>query len=304
MNTVHHLFPLFVRFRRSVSVAALLFAFGIVAGCEDPAPNEYVPVPYVEGYLFVDHPIEGITVLTSQPLSEEYDQSRAIMRDAEVTIESNGTRYSLVYDPSGGGSYRYPDTSVTVLPNTRYALTVRFPDGQVLTGETTTPARIAWTRLPYSVLQYPSDTTTLLSPDSLRISWTPGSTTEYLIRVRCLDTLGYGRWLDPPTDEINGRTNNLGRFETPETPTFYGTARWGFVQTTNVPTVWTAFRWYGRHEVAILSPDKHFMDWFKLTRFSGAPQYNEEFSNIRGGVGVFGSASIIAHDAFLLKRKK
>ena len=41
-----------------------------------------------------------------------------------------------------------------------------------------------------------------------------------------------------------------------------------------------------------------------MTKFSGNPQYNPEFSNIIGGTGVFASASIVESETFLLKRKK
>jgi hypothetical protein len=295
--------PAMSKAMRLLPCALSLFVVALVTGCEDTPPNAYVPVPYVEAYLIVDRPIEGVTVLMSQPLSTAYDQRAALVRDADVTVTANGTTWPLAFRVEGeGGSYACPDTTVTVQPNTTYTLTVRLRDGSTLTGETTTPSRLAWIKPPAATLQYPSDTTKLPSPDSLHITWTPGNNKEYLIRVRCLDTLGYGRFLSPPTDEINGRTNNIDKFETPDEPTFYSVTRWGFVQTTDAPTVWTAFRWYGSNEVAVLAPDKHFLDWFKLTRFSRAPQFNREYSNITGGAGVVGSASVISGDVFLLKR--
>ena len=39
----------------------------------------------------------------------------------------------------------------------------------------------------------------------------------------CIRDSAYGALLQPPTSEENSRTNNLDKFETPETPTFYGT---------------------------------------------------------------------------------
>ena len=283
--------------------AAVLLLLAASSGCEDTPPNAYVPVPYVEAYLVVDRPIEGVVVLMSQALSQAYEQSAALVRDAEVTIGTDGATYPLIFSEADG-AYAYPDSTVKVLPATRYTLTVRLKDGTVITAETNTPARIEWISGPDNVLQYPSDTTKLFSPDSLRIAWTQGSTKEFLVRVRCLDTLAYGSLLEPPTEETNSRTNNLDKFETPESRTFYGTARWGYMQTTAAPTVWTVFKWHGRNEVAILAPDKYFLDWFKLTRFSRSPQFNPEYSNIRGGTGVFGSAALVTKEVFLLKRVK
>jgi hypothetical protein len=181
-------------------------------------------------------------------------------------------------------------------------LRVELVDGTVMSAETTTPQRIMWTKPPAQVLQYPSDTVALPSPDSLHIAWTPVPASEYLIRVRCGDTLGYGAYLTPPTPEINGRTNNLSMFEGPEDPSFYSVLRWGYVQSSTVPTVWTAFRWYGMHDIAVLVPDAWFLAWFKATQWAGNVQYNKQYSNIRGGLGVFASASIIENRAFVLKR--
>lgn len=287
----------------AIVLAALLLA--AMPGCEDQPPFDYEPMPYVEGYLFVDRPIEGIVVAMSQSLAQPYDQGAAVVRDAEVVVAADGASYTLAFRPEGdGGSYFLPDTTVLVKPSTVYALTVRFPGGKTVTAETVTPERIAWTRPPADILQYPSDTVRLPTPDSLRISWTPGSTVEYIVRVRCLDTAAYGAYLTPPTAEANGRTNNLSMYETAERKTFYSTTRWGFLQATVTPTVWTAFRWYGRNAVAILSPDRCFIDWFKLTRWSGNPQYNRTYSNINGGTGVFGSASLVEKEVFLRKRVK
>jgi hypothetical protein len=152
------------------------------------------------------------------------------------------------------------------------------------------------------VLQYPQDTTQLFSPDSLRIAWTPGNSPEYIIRVTALDTLGYGSYLSPPTGEINERTNNLP-FEDPGDPQFYTRIRWGFIQVSQAPTVWAAFRWYGKNEVAILAADKPLLDWFKATQWGGrSVEYRDQYSNVQGGLGVFGSASVAAKEVFLQKR--
>jgi hypothetical protein len=291
--------------RQSRGVLFVLPMLLLLTSCEDAPPNSFVPVPYVEGYLFVDRPINGIVVATSQSLAVKYDLPSGMIADADVQISDGGASYQLAYRVVNGvGSYWYPDSTVLVKPATRYTLSVRLKSGAVLGGSTLTPERIEWTKPPRSLLQYPSDTVHLTSPDSLRIAWTPGNGVEYIIRAQCLDTLAYGAYLVPSTDEQNGRTNNFGQIETAERNTFYSTTRWGFVQATGVPTVWTAFRWYGRNNIAILSPDVHFLDWFKMTKFSGNPQYNPQFSNITGGTGIFASAAMVEKELFLLKRVK
>jgi len=290
--------------RHIPALAVLFFGLSLTA-CEDSPPTDYIATPFLEAYLIVDQPIEDVVVAISQPITEVFDYNQMMAADAEVVISSEGVDYPLQYVVEDGiGRFRYPDTTMKVQPETRYAIRASMPDGSVMRAETVTPARIAWTVPPRDLLQYPQDTTVLVSPDSLRISWTAGNSSEYIIRVKVLDTLGYGTYLTPPTEEINGRTNNIP-FEEPDDPTFYTRTRWGFVQANQAPTVWAAFRWYGKNEVAILAADKPMLEWFKATQWGGrSVQYRDEFSNVEGGIGILASASIVTHDVFVLKRKK
>jgi hypothetical protein len=284
---------------------ALVLAVLILPACEDEPPSDYIPVPYLEGYLEVGEPIRNIIVGISQPITSPFDYSSMMVKDAQVVISAAGRDYDLQYrEIDNVGSYYFPDTTVVVQPETKYSIRVRMPDGATMSAETVTPQRISWVIPPRDVLQYPQDTTVLVSPDSLRISWTKGNSPEYLVRARVLDTLRYGWYLQPPTEEINERTNNIP-FEDPDDPQFYTSVRWGFVQSNQAPTVWAAFRWYGRNEVAILATDKAMNDWFKATQWGGrSVEYRPEYSNVVGGVGVFGSASVITKEVFLLKRKR
>lgn len=291
-----------VLFRYSMVLLVVAVAF---TACEDEPPTTYDPVPFLEAYLTVDKPVQGIIVAISQPITEPFDYGDMMISDAEVTLSAKGVDYELRYvERNGVGSYLLPDSSITVKPDTRYEITVRLPNGKSMYAETVTPQRIGWITPPREFLQYPQDTTRLFSPDSLRIEWTPGNSTEYIVRVRVLDTLGYGRYLDPPVVEKNERTNNIP-FEEPDDPTFYTFTRWGFVQTSRAPTVWAAFRWFGLNEVAILAPDKPMLDWFKSTQWGGrSVVYRPEYSNVEGGVGIFASASIVRQNVFVLKNKK
>jgi hypothetical protein len=290
----------------SIRTIALMIPLALLfAACEDQPPTDYDPKPFLEAYLIVDEPIRNIVVGISQPITQAFDYAAMMDRAAEVVIQSSEGSYALQFTMMDGiGAFAHPDTNVLVKPETEYTIRVRTSDGSVMTARTVTPKRMSWITPPREVLQYPQDTTVLFSPDSLRISWASAAVPEYLVRVNVLDTLGYGTYLQPQTEEINERTNNLP-FEDPGDPQFYTSTRWGFIQTTQAPTVWAAFRWYGRNEVAILAPDKALADWFKATQWGGrSVEYRPEYSNIRGGVGVFGSASVVAQEVFVLKRKK
>lgn len=285
-------------------VLLLFSALILLTACEDAPPTDYHPKPYVQAFLFIDQPIEKIAISISQPIDQPFDKLKGVVRDADVRIEVGDETLQLVFrEDEEGGTYYYPDTSRLVQPGTEYKLRVALADGTELQAATQTPQRIEWVVRPRDVLQYPQDTVNLVSPDSLRISWTRGNNTEFLIRVTVLDTLGYGMYLAPPTAEVNDRTNNASRFEDPEDPQFYSSTRWGYVQFNMVPTVWTAFRWYGRNEVAIIAGDLWFLNWFKSVQWGGrSVEYRPQYSNIRGGLGIFASASIITHDTFVLKR--
>ena len=289
---------------RTLPLIGVLLLLQLTA-CEDQPPTDYQPTPFLEGYLIVDEPIRDIVVAVSQPITEPFSYDNMMLSDAEVVLSGGGADYTLQYVVTDGvGSYRYPDSTVTVQPETEYSIRVTLSDGTVMRAETVTPARIAWTVPPRDMLQYPQDTTKLVSPDSLRIQWTPGNSVEYIIRVQALDTLGYGAYLAPPTEEINERTNNIP-FEEPDDPTFYTLTRWGFVQTNQAPTVWAAFRWYGRNDVSILAPDQYMLEWFKATQWGGrSVQFRPEYSNVEGGIGILASAAVISYDVFVLKRKK
>jgi hypothetical protein len=284
---------------------ALVFAAAVMifTACEDEPPTNYIPKPFIEAYLFVDRPIEDVIVMITQPLNETYTYGNGTVTDADVIVKSGSDSYSLQYhEIDGVGSYFLPDTTVLIKPGTVYDLEVRLKSGEVITASTTTPDSISWVTPPKDVIQYTKDTINLPIVDSLNIQWTPGNVTEYIIRIRVLDTLDYGAYLNPPREEFNERTNNEP-FEDGESPTFYSFTRWGFIQVTQVPTVWKAFKWYGKNEVAIIAPDRSFLQWFKSTLFSGRPRFNSEYSNVQGGEGVFASGSIITWDTFLLKWK-
>lgn len=283
----------------------LLTGLGIAAaGCEDPVPTDYIPEYVFTGYMIVDEPIGSITLSLSQAPLGEYDEFEARVRDASVRIWSGSDTFDLVFGPVDGDTtmqaYYYPDTTVRVKPNTTYHMETRLTDGTVLTGQTTTPERIEWVQAPRETLQYPTDTIKLPSPDSLKLVWTRAAgVTEYLISVRALDTLNYGFYLEPPTSEKNRR---IERFFESNAPRYNDQVRWGFLQNTEVNVVWVAFKWFGLHEVSVYAPDPAMLEWFKQLQFGGN-QYQELLSNVDGGIGVFGSASVVRQETFLLKNQ-
>lgn len=281
-----------------ITFAALLF----ISGCEDLPPDKYIPETYVEAYLIVDEPIENIIVMTSQPLSSSFTYDESLVSDAEVRItDENNTEYILEFRDSNEVGYYLPDTTVLVQPETEYTLEITLGDGTVITGETTTPARFDWIRPPKDIIQYPKDTLSLPEVDSLEIEWENASgAIWYLLRIRCADTLDYGIYLDNVSnDELNRRIERpWSRRER-----FYNdVSRWvGAIPNNKTPLVWTTLKWFGRTEVSVYAPDFNFLQWFIHYQRTGI--YEPILGSVEGGIGVFGSASVIRKESFVLKNQ-
>lgn len=283
----------------ATAVAALLFT---ATGCEDLPPDSYIPQYVLEGYMLVDKPMAGIRLTRSQSVTDTFKFEKGVVPNADVKIIAGGNVYQLQYRGSNrSGEYFYPDTTVTVQPNTTYNIEVRIPDGAMLTAQATTPERIAWINPPKSVLQYPVDTLNLPSPDSLKLRWTtaPG-VVEYLISVRCDDTLEYGKYLEPSTGERNRR---IERSYEKDVPLYNDVSRWGFLPHNEVATVWSAFKWFGRSTVTVYAADNTMSRWFKLTHFGANPTFDPLYSNVTGGLGIFAAASIVEAQSFVLKNQ-
>ncbi len=281
---------------------AILLALLFVSSCEDAPPTDYLPRPYVQGYLLVGEPIQDIIVAVSQPIDQPYDFGSSLVRNAEVQIQVDERIIPLVFrEQPGGGSYVSVDSSIRVQPQTTYKLFIRMPDGAVVRAETTTPAIIAWLDSPPDRVQYPRDTTRLAADDSLSVSWTSGGSTDFLVRVMALDTVGYGGYLSPATSEPNARTNNRGERRSIN----YSLTRWGYTAQSRTQIAWSSFSWFGRNDIAIFSPDRWFLKWFKSVQFSRlSPEYDPQESNISGGIGVFGSAAVISKEMFVQKNSR
>lgn len=287
--------------RASLQCVVVLLAI-ILGACEDAAPTEYIPQVVVEAFLIVDEPVDGIRVTRSQSVADTFRYERSAIADADVKLIAGDRTYQLAYrSDSTVGEYYLPDTSIRIEPLTTYRLVVTTPDGTVASGETRTKERIAWIKPPREILYYPQDTVGLPAPDSIALSWTAlPDVTEYVIAVTCLDTLGYGRYLDPPTDERNRR---MVRFFEEGAPFYDDVTRTGFIQGSGTPVSWFAFKWFGRQEVVVYAADQAFVNWYKMTHFQSPPTYQPLLGNVTGGLGVVASASAARREIFVMKNQ-
>ena len=271
----------------------------ILSSCEDPVPFDYVRETYVQAFLIVDEPIQNIAVMYSQPLNEVYNYNKSMVRDADVKIIGEDQEFVLSLSTDSSTGYFYADTSYKVKPKTKYKIEIKLKDGTVLTGETLTPDRFSWASKPPDLLQYPKDTLNLPQLDSVKLMWTKVPSVEfYLISIKCTDTLDYGKYLTPPTNEGNRRIERPWNQDN----WFKETTNWALIPNTQTPIVWNIHKWYGRHQISIYAPDYNYLRWF--IQVLAKNQYDPLLGSITGGIGVFGSASVIRNDYFLIKNQQ
>lgn len=276
-----------------ISLISLIFI-----SCEDTAPGDYIENYIVEALLIVDEPIQGISVIKTQPIFEKYIHDSAFVRNAIVEINHNNLNYKLKFRNKEDGKVGYflDDQTILVEPNTTYNLKITLPNGKVITGSTTTPNRIQWTKKAKDYIQYPIDSLKLPATDT--IAWTKASGIDfYLVSVTCLDTLEYGKYLDPPTAEKNRRIwrpfrqDRFYREITSISP----------IANTQSTIVWDIFRWYGLQEVRIFAPDWNYLRWF--IQAQARQELDPLLSSLEGAYGYFGSTSVIKDTSFLIKNQ-
>lgn len=296
-----------MKFMKWMAAGLALGLAVLITGCEDAPPNDYVQQYVVRGYLIVNEPIRGIQLTRSLPVTDTFRIERSVVDDADVRLLVDGRALQLQYRAvtGGAGEYYLPDTTELVKAASRYTLEITTKDGTNLSAQTLTPSPFAWVRPPIDKVIIPKkgDPAYLKPPDSLNLIWTEeAGVPEYLISVRALDTLNYGRYLEPETSERNQRVDpQIDEFDLPR---YNETTRWGFLASVKTPIVWAAFKWYGPQEVTVYAADRNMINWFKMTQWAGNPQYDPLLGNVKGGVGVFGSAAVIRADHFLLKNKQ
>lgn len=280
----------------------LLLTFVLIfTSCEDDAPFDYKEEHYVEAYLTVGQPIEHIKFYRTVPLDEVYSEESAFIDDADVTIYSeNNDEFKLEFRNEPAPGYYYNDNYI-VKPETFYYLRIKTAEGNIYTDTTRTPSIFEWEKEPVSSLTYPADSLNLPpAPDSTRLYWSrSGNISFYLVNVKCLDTLNYGQYLEPPTEEKNRRVplpfkevNQLYRDQTTI----------NLIPNITSPVVWFAFRWYGNQEITIQAPDNNYLKWYLQYLTLNGDVYEPLLTTISGGAfGVFGSVAEIKANAFLYK---
>ncbi|TAL70585.1 MAG: DUF4249 family protein [Bacteroidetes bacterium] len=289
----------FINFKKiSFLFTALLF-ISLINACEDAIPTDYIEQKFVEAYLIVDEPIRNIIVMNTQPVNQKFDYAHSLIRDANVKIIGDGREFILSIDTAGELGYYYPDTTYLVKPNTLYKIEIRIPGyTELITAETNTPSRFKYIKTSDYYLQYPKDTVNLPPLDTFKLEWekVPGIT-FFILNLKCLDTIEYGKYLIPQTDEKNRRIERPWN----EDWMFKEQSNTAPIPNTKTPVVWMSFKWFGLHDVSVFAPDSNYLKWFLQNTIKN--QYDPLLGSVKNAIGVFGSCSA-ARDTFFLKKNQ
>lgn len=279
---------------------ALLIGLGLNS-CSDTDLAEYKPETVVEAYLIVNESIENVRVMKTQPLTSRFNFDNYNMKNATVQIIGDGQTFDLQYDNENHTGYFYADKEYKVKPNTEYSLNIKMADGTIITGKTMTPEQTKWNKKLPSKMQFPIDSTKQVGKDIL--SWDKANmASNYYLTVTCMDTLGYGKYLDPPTDELNRRTctiaNKFGKNSKKDFNEYVTTV---FLRSNSAPVIWSLFRWYGKHSLSVYALDANMKKW--MLQNHNQKDLDERLTTINNAIGCFGSASVIRDTVFIIKNQ-
>jgi hypothetical protein len=276
-----------------IFVIFLSFLFSCVETSEKDFREEYI----VEAFIVVGEPVNNIRFMRTIPILDTFSLERAMIRDAEIYIESEtGQKINLEMSNNIRQGYKAIDQSYLIEEDTRYKINIVY-NFDTIKGETITPKKFNWIDRAPKQIQYPIDSIGL--SDQINVKWeNPGGFNFYHIVIRCIDTLNYGKYLEPPTEELNRRIS-LWR---DQDFFFRNTTNHGLVPLNEGSIIWTTFKWYGMQEVTIYNPD---FNWFRWLGQYFQTEYNDILSSVEGrnARGVFGSASAIKDTSFLLKNQ-
>ena len=289
-----------LNFKKILLLLSGLLSSILIFGCEDPIPSDYIERKFVEAYLIVDQPIRNIILMNTQPVNKKFDYSYSLIRNADVKIIGDGREFILSIDTSGEQGYFYPDTNYLVKPNTVYRIEIKIPglgDSKLITAETKTPPRFNYLKT-LDTLYYPKDTVKLPALDSFKLEWEKvDSVNFFILNLKCIDTIEYGKYLTPRTEEKNRRIERPWN----EDWMFKEQSNSGFIPNTKTAVVWLSFKWYGRHEVSIFAPDANYLNWFLQNTIKN--QDDPLLGSVKNAIGVFGSSSVVRDTFFLVKNQ-
>jgi hypothetical protein len=267
---------------QAAGTVALVVLAAAFTGC-DSAMEPAAPRLVIEGYLIEGRTIEGIRVTESQTLDRPYGS--AGIHGARVEITVDGQVLALVESPGSSGLYRDPG-SHRVASGKTYALRVEH-GGRVATGRTTVPDHIEL--LPSSSVHTGAVDTIRYLGSEVFLEWTPIERRKFVVGFVSIDQ---------EREKIERDFGDEFEDEVKEVPDTAFVAAFNKVNSAEVP--WIVFNYFGNHMLRVYAADDAYYD-FVRTREQDPMSLIDPLSNITGGLGVFGSASVAEVHVFVRK---
>jgi hypothetical protein len=277
-------------------VLSIFFILTFMVACEDAPPTDYIEDTYIEALLIVNEPIQGIKVFSTQPLGQPYIEESSLIKNAIVKITAEDEEpIVLSYSSEEPIGYFNENNDYFVEEKTKYYLEVTLPNGNIITGETTTPKSFNWIEEPKDTIYFPEDTLNYEDYEKFSVSWDQDDANEnFLVSIKCLDTLNYGSYLLPPDlEDKNMRVPPYKEEYSNEMADYY------YTNINNVDVDIKLFKWFGIYEVFVYTIDYNYLRWY--FQFTGSAYHDSQYDSVEGAVGVFGSASVIRKNVFLKK---
>jgi len=316
----------------------LLLGAALLVAC-DTTEGTFVPYPVVEAVLETGQPLPPVRLSRLGRFRDVYDDTTAALDGATVEMALLGADgadeqvWSFV--PAGIGLYTPPDPAVTVLPGQTYRLRILAPAASgvgldTLTAQTTVPVEVELLEPPPAEITYGEG-----NGPPLRIarSSTEARRSVYLLASESLAPDEFerveidgerrfrqrglpGRYgLVPFLVTVLGCEGPSGALVCDIDPGGAATGRTPLLNEDNydvlpdgsarVPIPYVTFGFFGPQEVTVYSLDDALVAYVETQTLQFAPttispgEIPNVTTNIRGGLGVFGSLSRAVGQTFI-----
>jgi hypothetical protein len=273
----------------ALRICCLALVLSFLGGCGEgttrPPTEDQVAL---FGYLYVGeaiHPENGILLSRTRPIDQAYDPAEALVKDALVTLQKEGSARVDTLRLTNSGTYS--NLGVMIDSLTTYHLTAVIPGGPTLRASTTTPRPFRLSRQPRAATEGPMVHAEIA--DSFPIVARCADPEQiFLVDVYCLENWEDARYISPvgphdhpqsyqeygaadnPPRHINTyfRLRNLKLTDEGYLISFYG----------------DMMAFYGTYDVGVYAIDANYYSYL----YRDHPERN---AGVIGGIGVFGSAS-------------
>ena len=319
---------------RLLALAALALA---VSACDTAAPESAGPQVVVSGFLEAGTRLADVRITQSVPLGSVYD-STAVLRDARVEVQvlalDGGVEEAVPYAfDTETGAYSPAVPRATVAGRTYRLVAVAL--GDTVTAETTVPAEITLVAPPPAEIVYQADprgpqlritTSSVAGRQSVYVASTAAQAPDVFEPVLVGSETRFrsrnvpGRFRPVPFVALFADCDEDGAFlicdEDPSDLYTSGSSpiinESSYVlpgdgtAIVNVP--WLAFGFSGPTSISLVALDDAFQDFIETQTLQQNPttispgEVPNVTTNVRGGLGVFGSFARITTQTTILER--